>query len=224
MIFVVEDDESIRNLIVYALNEKGYETKSFDNGSQVISKIKILKPELIILDIMLPHKDGFQILNEIKENDDIKDTAVIILTARDSEYDKLKGLDNGADDYIVKPFSVLELLSRIKAVLRRTKINITSNKISEDIQIDTKKREVLIDGCLIDLTYKEFEMLNLFLNNPGKVITREEFLVKVWGYDYEGETRTVDVHIASLRNKLRSKSKFIKTVRNLGYKFDESKK
>ncbi|WP_297281033.1 response regulator transcription factor [uncultured Anaerococcus sp.] len=218
MIYVVEDDKSIRNLVTYALTEKAYEVETFEDGLNIVELIKQKGGQLLILDIMLPEKDGLEILKEIREFSDIP---TILLTARSEEYDKVLGLELGADDYITKPFSILELISRVKAVLRRSS-KIDSDHINYDnITINTKKRTVKVDGKAIDLTYKEFEMLLLFMNNISNVITREDFLVKIWGYDYEGETRTVDVHIASLRNKLLGAGKYIKTVRNLGYKFGE---
>ena len=218
MIYVVEDDESIRNLVSYALTEKGYEVETFEDGLNITDLIKRKGGQLIILDIMLPEKDGIEILKEIREFSDIP---TILLTARSEEYDKVLGLESGADDYITKPFSILELTSRVKAVLRRSSKRDSDHINYENITINTQKRTVKVDGRDIDLTYKEFEMLLLFMNNISNVITREDFLIKIWGYDYEGETRTVDVHIASLRNKLLGAGKYIKTVRNLGYKFGE---
>lgn len=218
MIYVVEDDGAIRNLVAYALTEKGYKVKSFEDGLEIVKVIRENPCELLLLDLMLPGKDGVSILKELREFSDIP---VIILTAKTDEFDKVLGLESGADDYITKPFSILELLSRVKAILRRV------NKVDEyhltykNISINIKKRTVKVDGEKIELTYKEFEMLNLFMNNIGNVITREDFLVKIWGYDYQGETRTVDVHIASLRSKLKDAGSYISTVRNLGYKFGE---
>ena len=218
MIYVVEDDKSIRNLVEYALREKGYEVAGYEDGSQIVSDVKENPGELLILDIMLPEKDGISILKEIRK---FSDMPIIMLTARTDEFDKVMGLDLGADDYITKPFSILELISRVKAVLRRSKKKDTDHISYKEVRLNMKKRSVKVDGVKIDLTYKEFEMLLLFMSNIGNVITREDFLLKVWGYDYEGETRTVDVHIASLRNKLLNEGRHIKTVRNLGYKFGE---
>lgn len=218
MIYVVEDDKSIRNLLEYALREKGYEVVGYEDGSKIVSDIKDSPGELLILDIMLPEKDGITILKEIREFSDIP---IIMLTARTDEFDKVMGLDLGADDYITKPFSILELISRVKAVLRRSKKKDTDHISYREVRINMKKRSVKVGGEKIDLTYKEFEMLLLFMSNIGNVITRDDFLLKVWGYDYEGETRTVDVHIASLRAKLKNAGKYIETVRNLGYKFGE---
>lgn len=218
MIYVVEDDMAIRNLVTYALTEKGYEVKSFEDGHSIVEEIKENPCELLLLDLMLPGKDGVSILNEVRE---FSDVPVIILTAKTDEFDRVLGLESGADDYITKPFSILELLSRVKAILRRVKKEDTDHLNFKNLTINTKKRTVKVDGKLVELTYKEFEMLNLFMSNIGNVITREDFLLKIWGYDYQGETRTVDVHIASLRSKLNSAGKYITTVRNLGYKFGE---
>lgn len=218
MIYVVEDDKSIRNLILYALKEKGYKVKGFEDGLNVVESVREEEVDLLILDIMLPEKDGMEILQEIRE---FSDLPIIMLTARTDEYDKVMGLESGADDYITKPFSILELLSRVKAVLRRSKKDDFDHITYGNVRINKKKRTVKVDGEKIDLTYKEFEMLLLLMNNIGNVITREDFLLKIWGYDYEGETRTVDVHIASLRSKLKDGGDNIKTVRNLGYKFGE---
>lgn len=218
MIYVVEDDKSIRNLVSYALTEKGYTVKTFEDGRTIAQEIRENPCELLLLDLMLPGKDGVSILKEIREFSDIP---VIILTAKTDEFDKVMGLESGADDYITKPFSILELLSRVKAILRRVNKTDTDHLTYQNICINTKKRSVKVNGEKIDLTYKEFEMLNLFMNNLGNVITRDDFLLKIWGYDYQGETRTVDVHIASLRSKLKDAGKYISTVRNLGYKFGE---
>ena len=218
MIYVVEDDKAIRNLVAYALGEKGYKVKTFEDGLKIVEIIRDKPCDLLLLDLMLPGKDGIEILKEIRE---FSDLPVIILTAKTDEFDKVLGLESGADDYISKPFSILELLSRVKAVLRRSSKKDTDHINYKNISINTKKRTVKVDGDKIDLTYKEFEMLNLFMNNLANVITRDDFLIKIWGYDYQGETRTVDVHIASLRSKLKDAGKYIKTVRNLGYKFGE---
>lgn len=218
MIYVVEDDSAIRNLVSYALKEKGYDVKTFEDGLSIVDEIRDNPCELLLLDLMLPGKDGVSILKEIRE---FSDLPVIILTAKTDEFDKVLGLESGADDYITKPFSILELLSRVKAILRRVKKKDSDHLTYKNISINTKKRTVKVDGKKIDLTYKEFEMLNLFMNNISNVITREDFLLKIWGYDYQGETRTVDVHIASLRSKLKDCGKYISTVRNLGYKFGE---
>ena len=218
MIYVVEDDKAIRNLVLYALSEKDYQVKGFEDGLDIIELARKESVDLLILDVTPPEKDGIEILKEIRE---FSTVPIIMLTARDGEYDKVLGLESGADDYITKPFSILELISRVKAVLRRSEKKDREHLSYDNIEVNIKKRTVKIDGKKIDLTYKEFEMLLLFMANIGNVITREDFLLKIWGYDYEGETRTVDVHIASLRNKLKSAGIHIKTVRNLGYKLGE---
>ena len=218
MIYVVEDDGAIRNLVTYALTEKGYKVKSFEDGLEIVKVIRENPCELLLLDLMLPGKDGVSILKELRK---FSDTPVIILTAKNDEFDKVLGLESGADDYITKPFSILELLSRVKAILRRVNKADNDHLTYKNLSINTKKRTVKVNGEKIDLTYKEFEMLFLFMNNMGNVITREDFLLKIWGYDYQGETRTVDVHIASLRSKLKDAGSYISTVRNLGYKFGE---
>lgn len=216
MIYLVEDDKSIRNLVEYALREKGYEVCGFSDGSNIVEKVRNENIDLLILDIMLPEKDGLSILKEIRE---FSNLPIIMLTARTDEFDKVKGLDLGADDYISKPFSILELISRVKAVLRRSRK--TDDLTYKEISLNTSKRRVRVLDDKIDLTYKEFEILLLLMSNPGNVISREDFLLKIWGYDYEGETRTVDVHIASLRSKLKDSGKHIQTVRNLGYRLGE---
>lgn len=218
MIYLVEDDKSIRNLVEYALREKGYEVCGFSDGSNIVEKVRDNNIDLLILDIMLPEKDGLSILKEIRE---FSNLPVIMLTARTDEFDKVTGLDLGADDYITKPFSILELISRVKAVLRRSKKKDKDDLTYKEISLNTSKRRVKVLDEKIDLTYKEFEMLLLLMSNVGNVISREDFLLKIWGYDYEGETRTVDVHIASLRSKLKDYGKYIHTVRNLGYKLGE---
>lgn len=218
MIYLVEDDKSIRNLVEYALREKGYEVCGFSDGSNIVYKVRDENVDLLILDIMLPEKDGLSILKEIRE---FSNLPVIMLTARTDEFDKVTGLDLGADDYITKPFSILELISRVKAVLRRSKKKDKDDLTYKEISLNTSKRRVKVLDEKIDLTYKEFEMLLLLMSNVGNVISREDFLLKIWGYDYEGETRTVDVHIASLRSKLKETGKYIHTVRNLGYKLGE---
>ena len=218
MIYLVEDDKSIRNLVEYALREKGYEVCGFPDGSNIVEKVRNENIDLLLLDIMLPEKDGLSILKEIRE---FSNLPIIMLTARTDEFDKVKGLDLGADDYISKPFSILELISRVKAVLRRSKKKDKDDLTYKEISLNTSKRRVKVLDDKIDLTYKEFEILLLLMLNPGNVISREDFLLKIWGYDYEGETRTVDVHIASLRSKLKDSGKHIQTVRNLGYRLGE---
>lgn len=218
-VYCVEDDESIRQLIVYALKNDGFEAEGFEDGNKFLSKVHSFMPDLILLDIMLPGEDGLEILEKLKTDSTLKDIPVIMLTAKTSEFDKVKGLDMGADDYISKPFGVMELISRVKAVLRRTSIPSPSNVLSlDDISIDYEKRIIKTEGKTIDLTYKEFELLYYLLKNQDIVLTREMIMNQIWGFDFEGETRTVDVHIATLRQKLGEKGKLIQTIRNVGYK------
>ena len=218
-IYCVEDDESIRQLIVYALKNNGFEAEGFENGDKFFSKVQSFMPNLILLDIMLPGEDGLKILEKLKANFTLKEIPVIMLTAKTSEFDKVKGLDMGADDYISKPFGVMELISRVKAVLRRTNTPSPSNSLSfNGIFLDYEKRIITAEGRTIDLTYKEFELLYYLLKNQDIVLTREMLMNQIWGFDFEGGTRTVDVHIATLRQKLGGKGKLIQTIRNVGYK------
>lgn len=218
-VYCVEDDESIRQLIVYALKNDGFEAEGFEDGNKFLSKVHSLMPDLILLDIMLPGEDGLEILEKLKTDSTLKDIPVIMLTAKTSEFDKVKGLDMGADDYISKPFGVMELISRVKAVLRRTSIPSPSNVLSiDDISMNYEERIITSEGKTINLTYKEFELLYFLLKNQDIVLTREMIMNQIWGFDFEGETRTVDVHIATLRQKLGEKGKLIQTIRNVGYK------
>lgn len=222
-IFCVEDDENIRDLIVYALNNNEYEALGFEDGKELYKTLESSIPELILLDIMLPGEDGLQVLKKLRGNPKTKEIPIIIISAKTAEFDKVKGLDLGADDYITKPFGVLELISRIKAVLRRiTPISEPQTKIYiKDILLDYEKRSVMVNGEPIRLTYKEFELLYYLLKNKDIVLTRENIMNEIWGFDFEGETRTVDVHIGTLRQKLGNSGKIIKTVRNVGYKVGE---
>ncbi|NLY46039.1 MAG: response regulator transcription factor [Tissierella sp.] len=218
-IYCVEDDESIRELIVYALNSSGYECSGFESGEELFPQLEKSPPDLILLDIMLPGDDGLTILKNIKKNISTKNIPVILLTAKTAEYDIVKGLDMGADDYIPKPFGVMELMSRVKAVLRRIGPSNSSDVITlSSITIDYEKRIVKIEDEVIKLTYKEFELLYYLLKNQNIVLTREMIMNEVWGFDFEGETRTVDVHIGTLRQKLGQSGKLIQTIRNVGYK------
>lgn len=221
-IVIVEDDVNIRELLVYALNNNGFRAIGFPNSTQFYSYIEKVTPSLVILDLMLEGESGYKILENIRKNPEIKELPIIILTAKDNEYDKVKGLDMGADDYITKPFGVLELISRIKAILRRTPKEEDNSTIEyEGIFIDLKKREVYVNDIVVQLTYKEFELLYFFLLNHNIVLSRDRIMNAVWGFDYSGETRTVDVHIRTLRKKLGNYGKLIKTVRNIGYKLGE---
>ena len=217
-VYCVEDDESIRELIVYALESSGYEAEGFESGDKLFSKVHDSIPDLILLDIMLPGDNGLEILEKLKADSKLKDISVIMLTAKTTEFDKVKGLDMGADDYIAKPFGVMELISRVKAVLRRTNPSPTNSDLTfDDISVDYEKRIVTVDDRLVKLTYKECELLYYLLENQGIVLRREMLMNRVWGFYFEGETRTVDVHIATLRQKLGRKGELIQTVRNVGY-------
>lgn len=222
MIYIVEDDENIKELVKYTLESYDFNVKAFDSGKDIKEKILEDQVELLILDIMLPGQDGISILKDLRADKRTKDLPVILLTAKSAELDRVKGLDQGADDYITKPFSVLELVSRVKALLRRTRTN-SSSEIYQfnGLVLDENKREISLDGKALNLTYKEFELLLYMLKNKDLVLDRESIISKVWGYDFQGETRTVDVHVATLRNKLGPWSKHIHTVRNIGYKIGD---
>lgn len=221
-IYVVEDDESIRELIRCTLKAFNYSSKCFEAAEDMLAACAVELPGLVLLDIMLPGIDGIQALEKLKADPTTEDIPVIMLTARASEADRVKGLDLGADDYISKPFGILELTARIRAVMRRAdKAAYGHNIINHgDIIVDTDKRTVSLNDKYLELTLKEYELLLMLLQNSGKVMTREELLEKVWGYDYQGETRTLDMHIKTLRKKLGDSAdspKYIKTVRGVGY-------
>lgn len=223
-IYVVEDDENIRDLVVYALTSAGYGAVGFESGEEFFPFLMKEEPDLVLLDIMLPGEDGLSILTRISQLKPAKNIPVIMLTARSSEYDRVRGLDSGADDYIVKPFSVLELISRVKAVLRRYGANTTDPGgllLYKNIHMDIKKHDVSLDGASLSLTFKEFELLQMLLINKDIVLSREKIMNQVWGMDFEGESRTVDMHIKSIRQKLGSSGKYIKTIRSVGYKLGE---
>lgn len=219
-IYCVEDDEDIRELIVYALNNNGYKALGFENSQDFYNMMQSSIPSLVLLDIMLPGEDGLKILENLRSNPKTKDIPVIMVSAKSSEFDKIKGLDLGADDYITKPFGVMELISRVKALLRRSSItNDSPNLLTlNNIIIDYKKRMVTVDKEPINLTYKEFELLFYLFKNQDIVLTRDKIMNEVWGFDFEGESRTVDVHIGTLRQKLGDNGKIILTIRNVGYK------
>lgn len=220
-VFVVEDMESIRKLIVYALNSSGYEAEGFEDDSEFSKAIERELPDLVILDIMLPEVSGIEILTGLKNNFNTKDIPVIMLTAKSSEIDKVSALDLGADDYITKPFGVMELIARVRAVLRRAKKESNTSEISyEGIVLNDDLRKVFVDGEETVLTYKEYELLKYMLQNKKIVLSREKIMQNVWGFDFEGESRTVDMHIKTLRDKLGAKDYLIKTVRGVGYKID----
>ena len=230
LIFAVDDEVHIRQLIKYNLEENGYQVKIFANGETLLQEIDITVPDLFILDIMLPDKDGLELCREIRQKSRTKNIPIIMLTAKSEEFDKVLGLELGADDYLTKPFGVRELVARIKALLRRMDSLGTGEEADllkqGDILIDCARHEVFKRGALIVLTYKEFELLKILVRHKGKVLSREMLLEKVWGFDYLGETRTVDVHIRYLRQKLEDDSDhpvYIKTVRGIGYKFADER-
>ena len=223
MIYLLEDDESIRKLVVYTLESQGYEAEGFSCPSLFWSAMKKNTPSLLLLDIMLPEEDGLQVLKKLRSNSATKKLPVILLTAKNSEYDLVVGLDSGADDYIAKPFGMMELMARVKALLRRTEEQKQIVKYQlEGLYVCPEEHAATIDGEDIPLTYKEFEMLCVLLENKGKVLTRDMLMDKVWGSDFDRENRTVDVHIRTLRSKLREYGNLIETVRGVGYKIGGS--
>jgi len=219
VIYCVEDDNSIRELILYTLKATDIEAEGFPGGELLFKALDRMLPELVLLDIMLPGEDGISILKRLKSNSETKDIPVIIITAKNSEYDKIVGLDGGADDYVAKPFGMMELVSRIRAVLRRARPKSLRKEITiNGIALDSQRHCVEAAGRKVQLTPKEFEILRYLMENEGLVITRDKMLEKVWEYDFGGETRTVDVHIRSLRQKLGDYGSEIETVRGIGYR------
>lgn len=221
LIYIVEDDKNISEIESYALKNSGYLVDTFENAKTFWSRVQDRKPDLVLLDVMLPDSDGIEVLKKMRRNPDTRRVPVIMVTAKSSEIDKVKGLDNGADDYITKPFGIMELISRVKAILRRINQDEEEKQlVFQNITLDCEKRQVALDGENCELTYKEFELLKLFLQNAGIVMTRETIMEKVWGIDFEGESRTLDMHIKTLRQKLGDAGKHIKTVRNVGYRIE----
>lgn len=219
MIFFVEDDENIRNLVIYTLEASGFEAVGFEDGETFSKGLKEQTPELILLDIMLPKEDGISILKRLKRDKNTAEIPVIMMTAKGEEYDKVLGLELGADDYITKPFGMMEFVSRVKAVLRRTKPKANKDKVINfnGISLNEESHEVKVGDEVIVLALKEYRLLEILMENPNIVLTRDRLLLKVWGYDFDGETRTVDVHIRTLRQKLGEAGKEIETVRGVGY-------
>lgn len=218
VIYIVEDDVNIREIERYALKNSGFEVHGFECGKELYKAVEKHVPNLILLDIMLPNEDGLDILTELRSKKATKSVPIIMVAAKTTELDKVKGLDLGADDYITKPFGVMELISRVKALLRRTEsLDETTVLTNGEIVIDTDKHSVTANGEHCELTYKEFELLKLLLLNRGIVLTRDKIMDQVWGFEYEGESRTVDMHIKTLRQKLGTAGGSIKTVRNVGY-------
>lgn len=224
MIYCIEDDNGIRDLIVYTLTASGYEAKGFADSSEFWTAVKQEIPTLILLDVMLPNEDGISILKKIRSDKKTAEIPIIMETAKETEYDKVIALDLGADDYLTKPFGMMEMVSRVRAVLRRTsKEEIKQNLKLNELEINTSRHIVYVNKNEVYLTLKEYDLLKLFMENIGRAFTRDQLLSSVWGTEYVGETRTVDVHIGTLRTKLGSAGDYIKTVRGVGYRMEEEK-
>lgn len=221
MIYCVEDDNGIRDLMIYTLAVSGYEAKGFPDSTGLWEALHTVRPELIMLDIMLPGEDGITILKKLRESSATADIPVIMATAKGTEYDKVIGLDLGADDYLAKPFGMMEMVSRVRAVLRRSAPHSSGVLTVGPIALDVVRHRVTVGGNEVTLTLKEFELLRLFAENKGVVFTRDQLLAHIWGVDYIGETRTVDVHIGTLRTKLGDAGELIETVRGVGYRMEE---
>ena len=221
MIFCVEDDNSIRDLMIYTLNSAGFQAKGFAEGESFFQALQEQKPDLIMLDVMLPGDDGITILKKLKAQSDTAHIPVIMATAKGTEFDKVIGLDLGADDYLTKPFGMMEMIARIKAVLRRSMLKEELNVLlAGKLELNLNEHTVTVSGKRVQLTLNEFEMLRLFMEHIGRVYTRDQLLSKIWGADYIGETRTVDVHIGTLRTKLEDCGDYIQTVRGVGYRME----
>lgn len=224
MIYCIEDDNGIRDLIVYTLTASGYEAKGFADSSEFWTAVKQEIPTLILLDVMLPNEDGISILKKIRSDKKTAEVPVIMETAKETEYDKVVALDLGADDYLTKPFGMMEMVSRVRAVLRRTSKEEKKQDLKlNELEINTSRHIVYVNGIEVYLTLKEYDLLKLFMENIGRAFTRDQLLSSVWGTEYVGETRTVDVHIGTLRTKLGSAGDYIKTVRGVGYRMEEEK-
>lgn len=218
MIYMLEDEEGIRNFVIYALESSGIKARGFETPSALREAMAEELPELLLLDRMLPEEDGLSVLKRLRSAPETEKLPVIMLTAKDSELDKVEGLDSGADDYIAKPFGTMELISRIKALLRRTSDVPTEKLEAGALRVYPSKHEVYADGIKVSLTLKEYDMLIMLMRNKGKVFSRDDLLKEIWGYDFAGESRTVDVHIRTLRQKLGDCGKYIQTIRGVGYK------
>ena len=220
MIYLVEDDDSIRELVLYTLHTTGFEAEGFRNAADFWQALEKELPQLVLLDIMLPDEDGLHILKRLRAGAETADLPVMMLTAKSSEYDRVVGLDSGADDYMPKPFGMMELVSRVRALLRRAAKPAAEDKLftAGSLAVDVKRRADTVDGEPVILTYKEFELLCYLLENRGVVLSRDQILTKIWDYNYSGETRTVDVHIRTLRQKLGDAGALIETVRGVGYR------
>ena len=220
-IYIVEDDKNIREIEMFALKNSGYAVEEFENAKSFFSKTAEKVPDLVLLDIVLPDMDGLEIVKKLRSRPDTVRIPIILVTAKTTELDKVKGLDIGADDYLTKPFGVMELISRVKALLRRSRsLQDDKQLVIGDITLDSERREVHVGGELCELTFKEFELLKLLMVNAGIVLHRDTIMSDVWGTDYEGESRTLDMHIKTLRQKLGEAGNMIKTVRNVGYKME----
>ena len=221
MIWCVDDDNTIREIEVYTLEQTGFTARGFADGVSMLEALKTEKPELIVLDIMMPEIDGIEVLKRLRSEPKYKDIPVIMATAKGTEMDKIGGLNSGADDYLVKPFGVMEMVARVNAVLRRiTKVELTDDITVGAITLKEKEHKVIIEGKKVELTHKEFEMLKLFLKNPDLVFSRDKLMSEIWGMDYIGETRTVDMHIKTIRQKLGNAGGQIKTVIGVGYRLE----
>lgn len=221
MIWCVEDDASIRDIEVYALTSTGFEAKGFEDGDAFWDALQRGRPELVVLDVMLPGKDGVTLLKMMKGSEEFRDIPVVMATAKGSEFDKIQSLDLGADDYLVKPFGIMEMVSRVKAVLRRCRPAKERNLLQvEGLVLNPSEHTVTVDGERLILTYKEYELLHLFMSQPGFAFTREQLLANIWKAEFLGETRTVDMHIRTLRQKLGAYGHLIETVRNVGYRLE----
>ena len=222
MIWCVEDDTSIREIELYALTSTGFEARGFEDGSAFWAALQTEKPELVLLDVMLPGEDGVTLLKRMKNVPALRDIPVIMATAKGAEYDKIQSLDLGADDYLVKPFGVMEMVSRVKAVLRRCKPKEAVHILTDGgLSLDLDQRTVTADGERVQLTYKEFELLRLFLSHPGMAFSREQLFTQVWNMTYMDDSRTLDMHIRTLRQKLGDYGKQVETVRNVGYRWEQ---
>ena len=220
MIYIVEDDINILEIETFALKNSGYEVEGFDNARDFYKKVEQVKPALVILDIMLPDEDGMTIVHKLRKQKEWTNIPILMVTAKATEIDTVKALDAGADDYLTKPFGVMELISRVKALLRRTQKSEDSSMILGDILLEPAKRRCKVQDEVIDLTFKEYELLKILMEHSGEVVKREILMEEVWGTSFEGESRTLDMHVKTLRKKLKTSSEHIKTVRNVGYKVE----
>lgn len=217
LIYIVEDDESIQEIEAVSLKTAGHEVLCFGNAKTFYAKLEELLPDLIVLDVMLPDENGNEIIKKLRNKPETRRLPVIMVTAKTAEMDLVRGIENGADDYLKKPFSVMELISRVKALLRRTTVEQEEKLLFHEIEINNVRHSLSVSGEPINVTYKEYELLKYLIINKGNVLSRDQIMERVWGTDYEGETRTVDMHIKTLRQKLGTAGEYIKTVRNVGY-------